>query len=90
MKALNKILMIAGMLMTIQSTAQDPSFSQFFSSPLNVNPALTAHINADWRAIANFRDQWLGPASPYATGTVSFDSKLFNKNYPGEIGRAHV
>ena len=84
MKTMNKILMVASMLMiTTQSTAQDPSFSQFFSSPLNVNPALTAHINADWRAIANFRDQWLGPASPYATGTVSFDSKLFNKNYPG-------
>src|SRR5436190_7999554 len=84
MKALNKILMIAGMLMTTtQLTAQDPSFSQFFSSPLNVNPALTAHINADWRAIANFRDQWLGPASPYATGTASFDTKIFNKRYTG-------
>jgi hypothetical protein len=35
--------------------AQDPSFSQFFSSPLNVNPALTARINSDWRAISNLR-----------------------------------
>src|SRR4030095_6911454 len=39
--------------------AQDPSFSQFFSSPLNINPALTANINADWRLISNYRDQWL-------------------------------
>lgn len=57
--------------------AQDPSFSQFFSSPLNINPALTANINADWRLISNLRDQWIGPASPYITGTISFDSKIF-------------
>src|SRR5947209_20035109 len=56
--------------------AQDPSFSQFFSSPLNINPALTANINADWRLISNLRDQWIGPASPYITGTISFDSKM--------------
>lgn len=62
--------------------AQDPSFSQFFSSPLNINPALTANINADWRAISNFRDQWIGPASPYVTGTVSYDRKLFQKKNP--------
>lgn len=71
------IVMITG-----QSKAQDPNFSQFFSSPLNVNPALTANINADWRAIANFRDQWITPASPYATGTVSYDAKAFQKKIP--------
>lgn len=69
-------------LIAVQSNAQDPSFSQFFSSPLNINPALTANINADWRAIANFRDQWIGPASPYVTGTLSYDQKLFQKKIP--------
>ena len=62
--------------------AQDPSFSQFFSSPLNINPALTANINADWRLISNLRDQWIGPASPYITGTVSFDSKIMQNKIP--------
>ena len=57
--------------------AQDPSFSQFFSSPLNINPALTGNINGDWRVISNFRDQWIGPASPYTTGTASYDRKIF-------------
>ncbi|MEJ7829297.1 MAG: PorP/SprF family type IX secretion system membrane protein [Segetibacter sp.] len=61
------------------SYGQDPSFSQFFSSPLNINPALTANINADWRAILNMRNQWLGPASPYVTGTISFDTKIFQR-----------
>ena len=61
--------------------AQDPTFSQFFSSPLNVNPALTANINADWRAISNYRSQWSGDGNPYVTSTVSYDSKILqNKN----------
>jgi type IX secretion system PorP/SprF family membrane protein len=77
-----KIFMCVFVLMAIQSKAQDPSFSQFFSSPLNVNPALTANINADWRAIANFRNQWIGPASPYITGTISYDAKMFQKKIP--------
>jgi type IX secretion system PorP/SprF family membrane protein len=64
-----------------KSYSQDPTFSQFFSSPLNVNPALTANINADWRAISNYRSQWMGAPSPYVTGTISYDSKILqNKN----------
>jgi hypothetical protein len=62
--------------------AQDPSFSQFFSSPLNINPALTARINSDWRIISNLRDQWIGPASPYASGTISYDTKIFQNKIP--------
>jgi type IX secretion system PorP/SprF family membrane protein len=61
---------------------QDPSYSQFFSSPLNINPALTANVNGDWRLIANCRDQWLRPASPYATGTISYDSKILKTKVP--------
>src|SRR4051812_19778681 len=60
----------------VPAFAQDPSFSQFFSSPLNVDPALTGNINADWRLISNIRNQWMGSSSPYVTGTVSFDTKL--------------
>src|SRR6266487_3236272 len=67
---------ILSMIMMETSYGQDPSFSQFFSSPLNINPALTANINADWRLISNFRDQWIGPASPYVTGTISYDAKI--------------
>lgn len=81
MKKLKKFL-YAGVIIAVQSNAQDPNFSQFFSSPLNINPALTGNINADWRAIANFRDQWIGPASPYVTGTLSYDRKLFQKKIP--------
>jgi type IX secretion system PorP/SprF family membrane protein len=61
---------------------QDPSFSQFFSSPLNINPALTARINSKWRMITNIRDEWISPANPYSTGTISFDSKILKNKIP--------
>src|SRR6266487_4356870 len=73
---------ILSMIMMETSYGQDPSFSQFFSSPLNINPALTANINADWRLISNFRDQWVGPASPYSTGTISYDRKIMQNKVP--------
>jgi len=80
---MKKILLMILILMFVKwAQAQDPNFSQFFSSPLNVNPALTARINSDWRVISNFRDQWLGPASPYATGTISYDTKILQNKIP--------
>ena len=84
---MKKILLVISILMYVKwAQAQDPSFSQFFSSPLNVNPALTARINSDWRVISNFRDQWLGPASPYATGTISYDTKILQNKIPNVHG----
>ena len=83
---MNKAIQIAALIFSLffarSLNAQDPSFSQFFSSPLNINPALTANINSDWRLISNLRDQWIGPASPYVTGTVSYDSKIFQNKIP--------
>jgi type IX secretion system PorP/SprF family membrane protein len=81
-KALQIAALIFSLFFARSLNAQDPSFSQFFSSPLNINPALTANINSDWRLISNLRDQWIGPASPYVTGTVSYDSKIFQNKIP--------
>ena len=79
------VAFIFSLIVLKNSYGQDPAFSQFFSSPLNINPALTANINADWRFISNFRDQWIGPASPYVTGTASYDEKIMQNKIPGVI-----
>jgi type IX secretion system PorP/SprF family membrane protein len=52
---------------------QDPHFTQFFSSPLTLNPAYTGLFNGDLRLAANYRNQWPQIASPFVTGTVSAD-----------------
>ena len=72
-------ILVSLTIATIATYGQDPAFSQFFSSPLNINPALTARINSKWRIISNLRDQWIGPASPYASGTISYDTRALEK-----------
>lgn len=61
------------------SKAQDPHFSQFFASPLTINPALTGNANSDLRVFTNYRQQWLGNTTSYNTGTLSIDSRLFKE-----------
>src|SRR5258705_6955704 len=55
---------------------QDPHFSQYFSSPLTLNPAMAGYFEGDSRVSTNFRQQWRSIGSPFITGTVSYDSKL--------------
>lgn len=80
-KATFTITIIFSLLFVTSAFSQDPSFAQYFSSPLNINPALTANIHSNWRLITNIRDQWVGAASPYTTGTISYDGKLQASQY---------
>jgi type IX secretion system PorP/SprF family membrane protein len=81
MKKLKNIFLILSAICVVEKiTAQDPSFSQYFASPLNINPALTGDINGKWRVISNYRNQWITPANPYTTGTISIDNKIFQNN----------
>ena len=62
------------------AVAQDPVFSQFYTSPLLVNPALAGNGNANWRIAGNRRSQWIGEGlEPLNTTSVSFDGKLFKQ-----------
>jgi hypothetical protein len=48
--------------------AQDPFVSQYFSSPMHLNPALIAKGVGDWRVAGIYRTQWQGAgAEPYTT-----------------------
>ncbi len=59
-------------------TAQDIHFSQFYTSPLHLNPALTGVSNHSQRFILNYRNQWL-PAlgsQSYNTSSFSYDRRV--------------
>ena len=61
------------LLVTDVVSAQDPSFSQFFASPLTLNPALTGKFNGDLRVAGNYRNQWPTVNKAYVTSTLSID-----------------
>ncbi len=60
--------------------AQDPHFSQFFSSPLTLNPAFTGKFDGTWRLAANHRDQWPSIPKAYVTSSASIDFPIMKKN----------
>jgi type IX secretion system PorP/SprF family membrane protein len=56
--------------------SQDPHITQFFNTPLLVNPGNTMNTTADIRVGGVIRQQWMGPGDPYYTGNVSFETRL--------------
>lgn len=67
------------MVFSKTSVAQvDPHFSQYYTNPLWLNPALTGVIDGTSRINANYRTQWAS-ISNFTTIGFAFDSKT-NKN----------
>lgn len=69
--------------------AQDLHFSQYFNSPLLINPANTGFIpEGDYRVGANYRKQWASvTTNPYRTFNVFGDAQLFGDRFEnGWIG----
>ena len=59
---------------------QDIHFSQFYFSPLNLNPAQTGFFNGTQRLALNYRNQWKLAAGgfPYVTYSASFDMHILD------------
>ena len=66
--------------------AQDPNFSQFFASPLTLNPASTGKFDGLFRVAGNYRNQWPTISNAYTTKTASADFH-FLRNQIAEIDR---
>ena len=63
--------------------AQDVHFTQYFTSPLTLNPAMTGLVAEDLRLAADYRQQWSSVSpNPYVTGTVSFDMAVLKGKLP--------
>ncbi len=63
------------MVFLLQLSAQDIHYSQFFNSPLNLNPALTGVYNGDARVHANFKNQWNSVPVGYNSADLGVDLK---------------
>src|SRR5205823_1965996 len=62
--------------------AQDPNFSQFFVSPLTLNPALTGKFDGTVRVAGNYRNQWPTINNAFTTYTASLDMGILKNVIP--------
>jgi type IX secretion system PorP/SprF family membrane protein len=88
MKKILSTLIMCVALVSV-STAQDPNFSQFFASPLTLNPALTGKFDGVYRVAGNFRNQWPTINNAFVTKTASIDFGIL-KNRMAEIDKLGV
>ena len=76
------VLFTLAILLATILKAQDPHFSQFFASPLTLNPALTGKFDGQFRLAANHRDQWPSIPKAYVTTSASVDFSILKDKVP--------
>jgi type IX secretion system PorP/SprF family membrane protein len=81
MKKIFSTLLVGAALVSV-SNAQDPNFSQFFASPLTLNPALTGKFDGSFRVAGNYRNQWPTINNAFVTKTASFDFGILKGRIP--------
>jgi type IX secretion system PorP/SprF family membrane protein len=69
-------------MMVFMVKAQDPNFSQFFASPLTLNPAMTGKFDGVYRIAGNYRNQWPTINNAFTTYTASFDIGIMKNSIP--------
>jgi type IX secretion system PorP/SprF family membrane protein len=78
MKFLKRILVTLFLALVVTAEAQDIHFSQFYMSPLFLNPALTGVMNCSKRVSANYRNQWASVLrdKAFSTYSVGYDQRI--------------
>jgi type IX secretion system PorP/SprF family membrane protein len=84
---MRKFLMAIAVSVTLSTAyAQDPHFSQFFSSPLTLNPAFTGKFDGQFRFAANYRQQWASIPNAYETESGSIDFGILKSSiHKGDV-----
>ncbi len=76
----NILLFLLLVLFAGAISAQDIHYSQFYNSPLNVNPGKTGIFNGDKRINLSYRSQWSSVPVPWTTFSGSYDQKWYPKH----------
>jgi len=75
----NRIITSFIVLSSFLALGQDPHFTQFYASPLYLNPAFTG-LTYEHRFSINGRNQWPGIKQAYSTAMVAYDYNASNLN----------
>jgi type IX secretion system PorP/SprF family membrane protein len=90
LKSRNYLIALLGFVCfvtTVHLSAQDIHYTQFYNSPININPALTGIYNGDQRYMGSVRDQWRSVPVPWFTFSGSYDQKIYlDKHEEGFFG----
>ena len=74
-KSVFPVVWIFFFLLAIKLPAQDAAFTQFYASPLYLNPSLTGNTECG-RIQLNYRNQWPAMGNAYTTYTVAYDQNM--------------
>jgi type IX secretion system PorP/SprF family membrane protein len=72
-------ILLLGINSSLILNAQDIHFSQFYFSPLSVNPANTGNFSGIYRLSTNYKNQWKSISNPYKTAFASVDFSVVKK-----------
>ncbi|MFT6828647.1 MAG: type IX secretion system PorP/SprF family membrane protein [Roseivirga sp.] len=82
-RTLPYILLLICVFRPFQVAAQDPQFSQFYASPVYLNPALAGSTDRA-RVGVNYRNQW--PSLTHSFTTISAYADFFSKAIESGVG----
>lgn len=68
------------------ASAQDIHFSQFYASPLTLNPGFTGFHEGTFRVTGIYRNQWRSVTSPFQTMGVSYDQRILQSKIKDVFG----
>ncbi len=71
---------------SVNSSAQDIGFSQFYQIPILINPAFTGNYDGDARWMNCYRSQWKELGVPYNTLAIAADKVIYRKGHKWAIG----
>lgn len=74
------ILCIALLFSLFSSFSQDIHFTQYYFSPLSLNPANTGNYPGDYRGMINYRSQWKEIDKAYKTMSAGADMNFYPMN----------
>jgi type IX secretion system PorP/SprF family membrane protein len=80
---LKNIILLGLFYVSFHSMAQDPTFTQFYSNPVYLNPALAGSSGCP-RIALNYRNQWPQLTGNFITYAAAYDT--YAKNLSGGVG----
>jgi len=81
LKTFRNLILVFFLTQLFKLNAQDVHFSQYYFSPLTLNPANTGNYDGDYRFFGNYRSQWREIGESYDTYSAGGDFNFF----PGGI-----